>query len=113
MASALTNLGYLAHAAHGTERAEALFEDGLAHWRELGDARGTAFAFDNLGVIANDQDDHARAQALFDESLTLAWASIAACSRCGVARASRTMVDSDLPPACGLRHQSGPLGSDS
>ncbi|MDQ5852092.1 MAG: tetratricopeptide repeat protein, partial [Chloroflexota bacterium] len=52
-------------------RAQALLEESLALFRELGDTRGTGSTLNLLGQQATMQGDYGRAQVLFEESLAL------------------------------------------
>jgi predicted ATPase len=52
-------------------RAQALFEEGLALYRELGDKLGIVLSLNSLAEVVNLQGDLARATALFEESLGL------------------------------------------
>jgi tetratricopeptide (TPR) repeat protein len=51
--------------------ARELFEESLALWRQLGDARGIAYALNNLGLVAQEQEEYGTARQRFEESLTL------------------------------------------
>ena len=52
-------------------RASALYQEGLALFRELGDRRGIAAALGNLGLAAQFPGDYARARALHADTLAL------------------------------------------
>jgi non-specific serine/threonine protein kinase len=53
------------------ERATALYEEGLALCRDLGDTARSATALGQLGIVALERGDFARARALLEESLAL------------------------------------------
>jgi predicted ATPase/DNA-binding XRE family transcriptional regulator len=71
LASASSNLGWLAHDTDQTARAERLFEESLRMRCELGDVPGQAASFDNLGMIALERRDLHRACELFGRSADL------------------------------------------
>jgi predicted ATPase/Tfp pilus assembly protein PilF len=71
LASASSNLGWLAHDTDQTARAERLFEDSLQRRRELADVPGQAASLDNLGMIALERRDLHQACALFRRSADL------------------------------------------
>jgi predicted ATPase len=70
-AKALTGAGGLAWRQGDYRRAEALLEEGLTLFRELGYKRGIALSLRLLGHIALDQSDYERATVLGAESLAL------------------------------------------
>jgi tetratricopeptide (TPR) repeat protein len=51
--------------------AQALLEEGLAIYREIGDKAGTANSLNNLGNVARDQGDYSAARSLHEESLAI------------------------------------------
>jgi predicted ATPase len=63
----LLALGDLHHLSR-SQRAEAIWEQGLVLSRRLGDARSAASALFMLGSYARDQGEHGRALALLDEA---------------------------------------------
>jgi tetratricopeptide (TPR) repeat protein len=67
----LNLLGLVAQHKKDYGRATALFDEGLALRRELGDTRGIAASLNNLGEVARVQADFGRAASLFAESLAL------------------------------------------
>ncbi len=71
IATALHNLGSVAHFQGAYARATVLHEEGLARRRELSDRWGIAASLLNLGKVVLDQGDHSRAAALSEESLAL------------------------------------------
>jgi tetratricopeptide (TPR) repeat protein len=64
-------LGYIMISQGDYGRAEALFEESLALWRETGNKGGTANSLDYLGLVALSQGDYDRAVVLCKESLSL------------------------------------------
>jgi predicted ATPase/DNA-binding CsgD family transcriptional regulator len=54
-------------------RMVALSEEGLALYREVGDAHGTVMSLTNIGLVTLNQGDHEKGTTLLRESLTLAW----------------------------------------
>jgi non-specific serine/threonine protein kinase len=70
-APALNAAGILARHQGDYREAAALWEAGLALWREIGDRQGEAAALNNLGSAASDHGDAERATALYEESLAL------------------------------------------
>ena len=52
-------------------QAQALFEESLRLWRQLGDPKSVSSLLHNLGFIALLQGQYARAQPLYEESLAL------------------------------------------
>ncbi len=52
-------------------RAEALCQESLSQYRELGDKLGMALSLNTLGILARNRGDYGRAISLLDESLTL------------------------------------------
>ena len=71
-AMALAGAGYLAQNQGDFAEAQALGEESLILFRQLGDQRGCGTALRVLAMLAHAQDDFAEAQALYKESLTLA-----------------------------------------
>jgi predicted ATPase/DNA-binding XRE family transcriptional regulator len=71
-AAALTALGGYNRSQSNFEVGRAHFEESLAIWRELDDARGTGRSLTELAVIVAAQGDAPRARALSEESLALA-----------------------------------------
>ncbi len=63
-ATILVVAGYLAHCLRDHDLAVRLADEGLALWRQLGDARGTAVAMARRGVMAIWQGEHGRAEEL-------------------------------------------------
>jgi predicted ATPase/class 3 adenylate cyclase len=53
------------------DRADALGQEGLQLYRELGDALGIALVLNVLGFIARNHGDYARAKTLLEESLAI------------------------------------------
>jgi predicted ATPase/DNA-binding CsgD family transcriptional regulator len=70
-AKALFTAAHLAFVQSDYERAEALCEESLALYRELGDQRGIAFSLGTLGNIAWVRSDPATARSLLEEALAL------------------------------------------
>ncbi len=70
-ARALYGDGYLALWQGDDAEARALFEQGLAISREIGDRQGMALSLSGLGLAAKDQGDYAAARAFYEESLAL------------------------------------------
>ncbi len=70
-AKALFTAAHLAFVQSDYKRAEALCEESLALYRELGDQRGIAFSLGILGDIAWVRSDPARARSLLEEALAL------------------------------------------
>ena len=70
-AGALYGAGELAFGQGDLARAAELFEEALAHYRELGDEGGAAAVLVELGQVVRAQGDHERAAALSEESLEL------------------------------------------
>jgi predicted ATPase/DNA-binding CsgD family transcriptional regulator len=70
-AKALFTAAHLAFVQSDYERAEALCEESLALYRELGDQRGIAFSLGILGDIAWVRSDPATARSLLEEALAL------------------------------------------
>jgi len=70
-ATILVVAGYVAHCLRDHDVAVRLADEGLALWRELGDARGMAVAMARRGVMAIWQGDHGRAEALLTEARAL------------------------------------------
>ena len=68
-ARALNGAGNLAWRQGDYSGARALYEEGLAISRELGDKQGTAGSLHNLGTVAKEQGDYSRARALCEEAL--------------------------------------------
>lgn len=68
---AIHDEGTLAFWQGNYDEAKALYEEGLASSRDLGDQRAVARALDNLGVVANHQGDYAKARELLEESLSI------------------------------------------
>ena len=71
MATALSNLGAVAHYQGDSVAARALHEESLALSRELGDTRGIAMSLVNLAEVVRDQGDYGAARTLRAESLAL------------------------------------------
>ena len=69
---ALFGAGSLAQNQEDHARAHALYEESLALFRELGDARYVAFILFFLGGTAMEQGDPERARVLYEESLDMA-----------------------------------------
>ena len=57
VASAVSNLGWLAHDCSETSRARALFEESLSTRRAIGDVVGEASSLNNLGMMALERAD--------------------------------------------------------
>jgi predicted ATPase/DNA-binding CsgD family transcriptional regulator len=70
-ARVLNGAGNLARSRGDFARATALYEDGLARFREAGDTRGIAVSLHNLGLVARDRGDHAGARMRLEEGLAL------------------------------------------
>jgi non-specific serine/threonine protein kinase len=70
-AQSLVGAGQLALQQGETTRARAFLAEGLALYRALGDARGTADALLAAGFVARVEEDYATAQVLLDEALAL------------------------------------------
>ena len=71
IATALGQLGKLAHSKGQHPQADQLFQEALALGRELRDTWIVATMLFELGLLARDQGEHARATALLEESLAL------------------------------------------
>jgi predicted ATPase len=70
-ASALKGAGVLAYCQGEYPESRALFEEGLALYRSVGDAPGVATLLNNLGNVAYDEGDFASARSLFEDSLAM------------------------------------------
>ena len=70
-AEALRGAGVLAQIQGDYASAQALFEEGLAIFREWGDKAGIALSLANLGLVAYNQGDYSSARSLLEESLAL------------------------------------------
>jgi predicted ATPase/DNA-binding SARP family transcriptional activator len=70
-AEALYGAGWLAHDQGEYGPAQALIEEGLAIFRELGDKGGIATSLGGLGKVAHHQGDYGAARALYEECLTI------------------------------------------
>ncbi len=70
-AKALFAAGHLAFVQSDYERAEALLEESLALYRELGDQRGIALSLNMLGNVAWVRGNTAAARSLTEEALAL------------------------------------------
>jgi non-specific serine/threonine protein kinase len=68
-ANALNGAGSLAFSQGDDARAQLLFEESLAIWRELGDEREAAHSLSDLGRVAYERGDAAAALSLYEESL--------------------------------------------
>ncbi|HEV2130120.1 MAG TPA: tetratricopeptide repeat protein, partial [Longimicrobiaceae bacterium] len=68
-AKALLGAGVLAWRQGERDAAQPLFEESLALWDELGEARGIARTLNGLGILASERGDIAGAEALFEEAL--------------------------------------------
>ncbi|TMD51901.1 MAG: tetratricopeptide repeat protein, partial [Chloroflexi bacterium] len=68
---ALKAAAHLAYVQRDTDRAEALSEESLARYRELGDTAGIALSLRLLGVLAWSKFNFVEAISLTEESLTL------------------------------------------
>ena len=75
LAIALYNLGHVARLQEKPARAEALFEESQANFRELADIRGQAGALTGLVEIAAERGDSARALSMLTVATEL-YASI-------------------------------------
>jgi tetratricopeptide (TPR) repeat protein len=67
----LNGAGSLAYRQGDTAVASALYEEGLALLRELGDQRGIANLLNNLGNVACDRGEYDTARTLYAESLAI------------------------------------------
>jgi tetratricopeptide (TPR) repeat protein len=70
-AHALANLGEVRHLQGDVLQAEALYQEALTLFRELGEKRGIAFALLQLGKVKLAQSDLDQATERFVESLTI------------------------------------------
>ena len=70
-AKALNGAGRLAGGQGDYAEARALYKEGLAIWRLLGDQQNTAGSLNGLGNAAQAQGDLAGARALYEESLAI------------------------------------------
>jgi tetratricopeptide (TPR) repeat protein len=70
-AKSLNRAGILARDQGDYPAAQALFEESLSLYREIGDERGIAYQLNNLGIVARYQRDYARAVMLYQQSLEL------------------------------------------
>ncbi len=68
---AVYGAGVLAFDQGDYGRAQALCEESLSLYRELGDKLGIALSLNALGILARNRGDYGRAISLLDESLTL------------------------------------------
>src|SRR5207302_5392745 len=64
--------GRLAHQQAGTTGAEALFQESLAIYEELGSSEGQMQCWYDLASLARDRGDTARARALYEAALARA-----------------------------------------
>ena len=71
-AAAISGAAFLAEAQGDLERAQALHEEGLALYQELGDVKGVAGALGGLGTIARQRGDLDTARSRHQEALE-AW----------------------------------------
>jgi predicted ATPase/Tfp pilus assembly protein PilF len=71
-ARALSGAGILASQLDDYDRAQAMFEESLGIYRELGDQGRTGTLLNNLGMIALNRRDFAAARALLEQSLSVA-----------------------------------------
>ena len=79
----LYQAGKMAFVQDDYDQAVPLLEEGLARYRELGDARGTVRSLDSLGTIAILRGDLPRAAALAGEALAMAKERSDARGTCG------------------------------
>jgi tetratricopeptide (TPR) repeat protein len=70
-ARALSAAGWIAFARGDYARAEALFEQSLPLYREVGDKPGIAMALENPGHMATLRGEYGRAREMLEESLAL------------------------------------------
>ena len=70
-ARALSGAGNLAYNQADYDVAQALHEDCLSIWEELGNEAGMAGAYNNLAIIARRRDDYAVAQNLLEKALEI------------------------------------------
>ena len=70
-AKALMTAARLAVLQADTDQGEALCEESLALWRELGDTAGMAYTLHLLGIVACQRSELGRARSQFEESLAL------------------------------------------
>ena len=68
---ALLGAGVMAFFQGEYDRAEALWRESLALFRELGETTGIAYSYGNLGLVADAQGDYERAVASYEEALAL------------------------------------------
>ena len=68
---ALLGAGVMAFFQGEYDRAEALWRESLALFRDLGETTGIAYSYGNLGLVADAQGDYERAVASYEEALTL------------------------------------------
>ena len=72
VARAFSNLGSLAMYDDKLDEAVRLFEEPIAHWREVGNVRSLSLVTQNLGIALSGGGEHERAIALLGESVVLA-----------------------------------------
>jgi predicted ATPase/Tfp pilus assembly protein PilF/transcriptional regulator with XRE-family HTH domain len=70
-ATTLSAAGVLAESQGDYGVARTRYEESLAIWQALGDARSVALALHRLGGVALNQGDYAAARSLFEESLSM------------------------------------------
>jgi tetratricopeptide (TPR) repeat protein len=70
-AEVLRGAGVLAYRQGDYASAQALLEEGLALFREIGDKGGVAVSLNTLGNVAKEQGDYSSARSLLEESLAL------------------------------------------
>lgn len=71
-AALLTGAAVLAHAQGDFAAAQAISEERLALWRELGAQRGIAASLNDLGMLAETRGDYKLARSRYRESLAIA-----------------------------------------
>jgi tetratricopeptide (TPR) repeat protein len=70
-AEALRGAGGLAYRQGDYASAQALLEEALAIFREIGDKAGIANSLGNLGIVAREQGDYSSARSLLEEALAI------------------------------------------
>ncbi|MCC2628531.1 MAG: hypothetical protein K0S14_2181 [Thermomicrobiales bacterium] len=68
---ALLGAGVMAFFQGDYDRAEMLWRESLALFRDLGDTTGIAYSYGNLGLVADARGDYARAITSYEEALAL------------------------------------------
>jgi predicted ATPase/DNA-binding XRE family transcriptional regulator len=72
-AKALHGAAFLETIQHNPAKAQALFEESLALYTDLGDKHGVAIVLNGLGFLARRQRDWKAAPIFFDKALKIGW----------------------------------------